>query len=69
MKNSANDRRSMMLDGTAIRRAQRASWIKTLERQKRLGYPIVVWCDGEVVWIPAEEIRIPEETVATETTP
>ena len=69
MKKSANDIREMMLDGTAIQRAQRASWIKSLERHKRLGNPIVVWRDGVVVWIPAEEIRIPEETDATETTP
>jgi hypothetical protein len=55
------DVRSIMLDGTAIQRAHRASWIKTLDRHKRLGNPIVVWRDGKVVWIPAEEIVIPDE--------
>jgi hypothetical protein len=55
------DVRAIMLDGGAIQRAHRESWIKTLDRSKRLGNPIVVWRDGEVVWIPAEEIRIPDE--------
>ena len=54
------DVRAIMLDGTAIQRALRESWIKTLDRHKRLGNPIVVWRDGKVVWIPAEEIEIPD---------
>jgi hypothetical protein len=53
------DVRAIMLDGTAIQRALRESWIKTLDRHKRLGNSIVVWRDGKVVWIPAEEIEIP----------
>lgn len=64
--NAPKDVRSIMLDGTPIQQAQRASWIKTLERHKRLGYPIVVWRDGRVVWIPAEEIHIPAEANETE---
>jgi len=47
-------------DGTAIDRAlqrgaQRALWL-----HKRLGYPIATWRDGQVVWIPAEEIVVDE---------
>ena len=57
------DLRTIMLDGTAIQRAHRASWIKTLDRHKRLGNPIVVWRDGKVVWIPTEEIQIPDEAL------
>jgi hypothetical protein len=52
------DVRAILLDGTAIQRAHRDSWIKTLDRHKRLGNSIVVWRDGKVVWIPAEEIQI-----------
>lgn len=55
------DVRAIMLEGTAIQRAHRASWMKTLDRHKRLGNPIVVWRDGKVAWVPAEEIQIPEE--------
>jgi hypothetical protein len=54
------DVRAIMLDGAAIQRAQRQSWIQMLDRHKRLGNPIVVWRDGKVVWIPAEEIVIPD---------
>ncbi len=57
------DVRAILLEGTAIQRAQRESWIKTLDRHKRLGNPIVVWRDGKVVWIPAEEIVIPDANV------
>jgi hypothetical protein len=54
------DMRAIMLDGTAIQRAHRESWIRTLDRHQRLGISIVVWRDGKVVWIPAEEIQVPE---------
>jgi hypothetical protein len=54
------DVRAIMLDGTAVQRAHREAWVKTLDRHKRLGNPIVVWRDGKALWIPAEEIQIPE---------
>jgi hypothetical protein len=40
-----------------MRRAVRAALIA----HKRDGDPIVVWEDGHAVWIPADEIEIPEE--------
>jgi hypothetical protein len=58
---ASKDVRAIMLDGITIQRAQRESWIKSLDRHKRLGNPIVVWRDGKVVWIPPEEIQIPDE--------
>jgi len=39
--------------GRAVRRA--------LLEHKRAGNPICAWRDGKVVWIPPEEIEIPEE--------
>jgi hypothetical protein len=63
------DVRAIMLDGTAVQRAHRESWIKTLERHKRLGNPIVVWRAGKVVWIPADEIEIPDRATETEARP
>ena len=59
-KKQSKDVAAIMLDGITIQRALRESWIKTLVRHKRLGNPIVVWRDGKVVWIPAEEIVIPD---------
>jgi hypothetical protein len=34
----------------------------TLRVHKMLGYPVAVWRDGQVVWIPPEEIPINHET-------
>ncbi|MBI2298026.1 MAG: hypothetical protein HYU66_03585 [Armatimonadetes bacterium] len=48
-------------DGPAIDRAARRGVRKALLRHKLLGEPIVVWRDGKVVTIPAEEIEVPEE--------
>ncbi|MGP0066162.1 MAG: hypothetical protein ACLQGP_21495 [Isosphaeraceae bacterium] len=49
----------IMLDTDLVEHALREAGIKALMRHKRLGTPIVVWRDGKVVWIPAEEIEIP----------
>ena len=38
----------------------------TLIAHKRDGDPIVVWEDGRVKWIPADEIVIPDEPPALE---
>ena len=53
------DVRAIMLDGRLIHQALREAWARTLIQHKRMGTPIVVWRDGQVVWIPAEEIEIP----------
>jgi hypothetical protein len=53
------DVRAIMLDSDLVERALREGVIRELIRHKRLGNPIVVWRDGQVVWIPAEEIEIP----------
>ena len=38
-----------------------------LLQHKRAGNPIAVWEDGKVVWIPAEEIDVPDpDAPATE---
>jgi len=42
-----------------IERALRRGVREALIRHKKLGQRIVVWKDGEVVWIPPEEIEIP----------
>jgi hypothetical protein len=34
---------------------------EALIQHKRAGKPIVVWKDGEIVWIPPEEIPIDDE--------
>ena len=44
------------IDQAMQRGVRHALWV-----HKRLGHSIVIWRDGQVVWIPAEEI--PEEWV------
>jgi hypothetical protein len=66
MSDQPKDVRAIMLDGTLIQRALREAWIRALIRHKRLGNPIVVWRDGQVVWIPAEEIMIPSRDADSE---
>lgn len=39
----------------AVRKAVREAVL----RHKLLGNPIAVWRDGEVLWIPPEEIEVP----------
>jgi len=34
---------------------------EALRRHKQLGNPVVEWRDGRVVWIPADEIHVPDE--------
>ena len=48
--------RSKVLEHT-LRKAAR----DTLRKQEQAGNPIVVWRDGEAVWLPAEEIPDDEE--------
>ncbi len=55
------DLRSLMLDTDRVERALQRGVVQALIRHKRLGHPIVVWRDGKVVWIPAEEIVIPDD--------
>jgi hypothetical protein len=47
-----------------VERALRKAWAQALRRHKRLGDPIVVWRDGQVVWIPANEIELPDDDSA-----
>jgi hypothetical protein len=50
-----------MAESETIEAAVQAGVRDSLIVHKRLGHPIVVWEDGQVVWIPAEDIEIPEE--------
>ncbi|MHB1559911.1 MAG: hypothetical protein ACYC61_20875 [Isosphaeraceae bacterium] len=59
------DLRPILLDGRSIQRAQKHAWRDAMIRHKRLGQPIVVWREGKVVWIPAEEIEVPREDVGS----
>lgn len=52
-------------DGEAIDRAFVAAYRRTVLRHRSQGAPLVVWRDGQVVEVPADEVELP----AIETTP
>lgn len=41
----------------AVRKAARLAWLA----HQREGLPIPVWKDGKTVWIPPEEIEVPDD--------
>ena len=51
----------LIAESRKVEAAVQAAVRDALLRHKRLGQPIVVWENGRVVWIPPEEIEIPEE--------
>ena len=52
----------LMRDNSRIEAAMEEAVCDNLREHKLLGLPIVVWRDGKVVWVPPEEIEIPEPT-------
>ena len=51
-----------MAESEAVLAAVRESVREALIRHKRLGFPVVTWQDGQVVWVPAEEIPVGTDT-------
>jgi hypothetical protein len=50
----------LFAEGTVIDRALRRGVQEALRRRKLLGLSIVVWRDGQAVWLPPEEIKLSE---------
>lgn len=54
------DLRALFADGKQLDAALAAAGREALIMHKRMGYPLPVWRDGQVVWIPPEEIVVNE---------
>ena len=52
---------AMFRDGKEIDAALERAGRQALLLHKRAGQPVVVWRDGQVVWVPPEEIEVEEE--------
>jgi hypothetical protein len=52
---------AIFLEGTRIDAAIRKASRIALLAHKREGIPLPIWKDGKTVWIPPEEIEIPDE--------
>lgn len=59
MKPEAVDDIQTILESDRPERAMRKAVREAVRRHKLLGFPIAVSRDGEVVWIPPEEIEVP----------
>ena len=61
MKPDAVDDIRTILESDRAAQAKRKAVVEAMHRHKLLGHPIAVGRDGEVVWIPPEEIELPPE--------
>jgi transposase InsO family protein len=59
----------LMKDGRLVDEALRRGVREALRRHRDAGQPVVVWRDGKVVWVPANELDelIREESQPTTT--
>jgi hypothetical protein len=51
---------ALVRDGAKIDAAMAEAARQAMLRHKQLGFPLVVWRDGQVVEIPPDEIVVPE---------
>jgi hypothetical protein len=54
------DIQALFRDGREIDRALREAVREAVLMHKKMGWPIVEWRDGKVVWTPADEIVVSE---------
>jgi hypothetical protein len=50
----------LFADGTLIDRVLQQAVQEAVLRHRKAGFPVSAWRDGKVVWIPPEEIPIPQ---------
>ena len=51
----------IVAEGDALDRAMEAAQREAVRRHRLLGIPVVVWRDGRVAVVAADEIRLPDE--------
>ena len=49
-------------EGTLVDEAIRKATRDALLMHRKLGQPVVGWKDGKVVWVPADQIEVDEES-------
>ena len=57
---SPKDISRLFREGTPIDEAMSAAFRDAVLQHKRAGLPMVFWRDGKIVWIPADEIELPD---------
>ncbi len=62
MNNSDDNGMSFFRDSKQVRRAMGQAVQDALRTHKLLSQPVVTWRDGQVVWLPPEEIPLKSDT-------
>jgi len=65
---SASEIEAVMRDDKAVSQAFVASYRRTVLRHRHLGLPLVVWKDGQVVEVSADEVDLPAAPPAKRST-
>lgn len=61
---SASEIEAVMQDTKAVTRAFEAAYRRTVLMHRHLGVPLVVWQDGRVAEVSADDVPLPEVAVA-----
>ncbi len=56
-KEPAKDLLGILRDGTLVEQALEKAARQAIREHKAEGLPLAMWRDGEVVWVPAEELE------------
>jgi hypothetical protein len=56
MKKNGSLKRSIHLLNLKAEKALKQAVVKTIRDHARTGDPVVVWRNGKVVWVPAEQL-------------
>ena len=54
--NPPKDIDEIFRDGTLVHKALKEAALEAKRTHQRLGLPAAVWRDGQVVWVPADEL-------------
>ncbi len=55
----AREIEAVMRDDKAVNQAFVAAYRRTVLRHRRLGLPLVVWKDGQVIEVSADDVELP----------
>ena len=60
---SPSEIEAIMRDDKAVNQAFVAAYRRTVLRHRHLGLPLIVWKDGRVLEVSAEDVELPAELV------
>ncbi|HEX2202707.1 MAG TPA: hypothetical protein VHG91_05400 [Longimicrobium sp.] len=58
---SSKDIGALFREGTPIDEAYRRAFENTVRRHREAGVPLILWENGQIVHVPADQIPLPED--------